>query len=68
VSEIPLLIVSCDKYADLWRPFFHVLRTRWPNCSFDLYLGNNYLTCEVPGVKMINIGEDHSWAAATERS
>ncbi len=63
MSKVPLLIISCDKYADLWRPFFYVLRKCWPDCPFDLYLGTNHLTCEVPGVTTINIGDDHSWAA-----
>jgi len=63
MNNIPLLVVSCDKYSDLWGPFFRVFRTRWPDCPFDLYLGTNHLTCEVPGVTTINIGDDHSWAA-----
>ena len=62
-SKIPLLVISCDKYSDLWGPFFQVFRIRWPDCPFDLYLGTNHLTCEVQGVTTINIGDDHSWAA-----
>lgn len=61
-SEVPLLVISCDKYSDLWEPFFCVFRTHWPDCPFDLYLGTNHLTCNVPGVKTINVGDDRSWA------
>lgn len=61
--RVPLLVISCDKYSDVWKPFFHVFRSRWPNCPFPLYLGTNHLTCEEPGVTTINVGDDKDWAS-----
>lgn len=61
--NLPLLVVSCDKYADVWKPFFHVFRSRWPDCPFPLYLGTNHFTCEEPGVTTITVGDDKDWAS-----
>jgi len=62
-NNIPLLVISCDKYADVWKPFFHVFRSRWPDCPFPVYLGTNHLECNEPGVTTINVGDDKDWAS-----
>jgi hypothetical protein len=59
----PLLVISCDRYSDLWEPFFRLLRARWPDCPFPLYLGTNHKTCAIDGVTTINIGDDISWTS-----
>lgn len=66
-NDIPLLVISCDKYADVWKPFFHVFRSCWPDCPFPVYLGTNHLTCEEPGVTTINVGDDKDWASGVIR-
>src|SRR5689334_3419776 len=35
-----LLVLSCDKYNDLWGPFFTLLNRFWPDCPFPVYLGS----------------------------
>jgi hypothetical protein len=60
---IPLLVVSCDKYADLWPPFFALLAKRWPDCPFPIWLGTNTIRYEHPQVRTALIGEDVSWAS-----
>lgn len=67
VNPVPLLIISCDKYADVWRPFFHVFRKRWPDCPFPLYLGTNHLDCHEEGVNTIKVGNDADWASGVLR-
>lgn len=66
VKNIPLLVVSCDRYADLWRPFFYVFRKRWPDCPFPFYLGTNHLICREPNVKTITVGDDINWATGVQ--
>jgi hypothetical protein len=61
LQDIPLLVVSCDGYSDLWRPFFCLFRSRWPDCPFPVYLGTNYMVCHEPSVTTITVGEDISW-------
>lgn len=63
VSQTPVLVVSCDRYADLWRPFFKIFWHYWPDCPFPVYLGANYKRHNDPRVKTITVGEDMSWAA-----
>jgi len=58
----PVLVVSCDAYADLWRPFFEVFWRRWPDCPFPVYLGSNHLRYDDDRVATIRVGEDRSWA------
>jgi hypothetical protein len=61
-SSIPLLVVSCDKYADVWPFFFSLFRIRWPDCPYPVLLGSNQLSAELPGVTNILIGPDLSWS------
>lgn len=64
---IPVLVVSCDRYADLWRPFFQVFRKQWPDCPFSLYLGSNHKVFNEQGVKTITVGNDISWASGLQK-
>jgi hypothetical protein len=61
---IPLLVASCDKYADLWPSFFALFRQRWPDCPFPVFLGSNELSQTFPGVTCIPIGPDASWSTS----
>ena len=60
--EVAFLVVSCDKYADLWEPFFMLLDKYWPDRPFNVYLVANELQFKWPGVKVINVGADVSYA------
>jgi hypothetical protein len=62
-----ILVISCDKYADLWRPFFEVFWKRWPDCPFPVILGSNGLAFDDARVKTIRVGPDRSWAENVHR-
>lgn len=61
-SNIAFIVVSCDKYADLWDPFFHSLRKNWPDCPYSVYLVTNHKDYDAPGVKVIKVGDDLSYS------
>ena len=61
-SKLAILIVSCDKYSDLWTPFFKLFRTFWPDCIYPIYLGSNNTIYLDDSIHMITIGDDISWA------
>lgn len=61
-GEVPLLVVSCDGYSDVWRPFFTLFWKRWPDCPFPVHLGSNFRTYDDPRVRSVAVGEDLSWA------
>jgi hypothetical protein len=60
-ADCSLLVVSCDKYADAWPMFFHLLWKMWPDCPFPVFLGTNSLSYADSRITMIHIGEDRSW-------
>ena len=60
--KIPLLVVSCDKYSDLWLPFFSLFWKRWGDCPYSVFLGSNEKTYNHASVNPIKIGIDTTWA------
>lgn len=67
MSNVAILIPSCDKYSDLWKPFFDIFWRRWPDCPYPVYLGSNSQTYPDDRVKNLSIGEDESWAVGVTR-
>jgi hypothetical protein len=63
MANLPVLVISCDRYADLWRPFFELFWRRWPDCSGPVYLGTNFERYDHPRVTTLPVGTDVNWAA-----
>src|SRR5688500_19945468 len=61
-GRMAMLVVSCDRYADMWEPCFRLLDKYWPDRTFDVYLMTNFLDFEWPGVKVIKGVRDVSYA------
>lgn len=57
----PILIVSCDKYSDIWEPFFGIFWKRWPDCPYSVYLGSNCKIYSDERVRTIAVGNITSW-------
>lgn len=67
-SNSAILILSCDKYQDLWRPFFKLFWKNWPNCPYQVYLGSNqtpYIGSK--RVKSIASGKDLNWSTSYKK-
>jgi hypothetical protein len=62
IDTVPILVVSCDAYADVWRPFFTLFFRHWGDRSYPVYLGSNTLTFDDPRVTTIAVGPDRGWA------
>ena len=60
-----IIVSSCDKFSDLWTPFFRFFFKYWPECPFEVFLIANQQPFEYPGVHTIYTGEDGHWAANT---
>lgn len=60
-NQLSILVVSCDKYSDLWDTFFVLLEKYWPDCPYKIYFGSNFKKCEHSRAIPILIGEDKSW-------
>lgn len=37
--NISMLLSSCDKYEDTWKPFLSLLKKHWPEFNMPIYLG-----------------------------
>ena len=61
-KTIAVLVVSCDNYSDLWKPFFECFRRFWPDCPYPVYLVNNHKEVEYSNVTAIHVGDDVSWS------
>lgn len=58
-----VLIVSCDRYADLWPHFFGCFFRYWRDCPYRLILGTNNLRYDDPRVTTVCIGEDKDYSS-----
>ncbi len=67
-KEFAVLVVSCDKYSDLWQPFFRTFRLYWPDCPFRVYLLSNHRSADEEGVQNLCVGDDISWSDNLRRA
>ena len=64
MSGVPILVVSCDQYADVWPAFFELFFRHWPDCPGSVHLGTNFKAYDDPRVRMLRVGRDVTWAAS----
>ena len=62
-----VLVPSCDKYSDLWRPFFTLFWRNWADCPFPVCLGSNELVFADERIQTIAVGADPGWSAGARR-
>jgi len=67
IEKTCVLVVSCDRYRDMWSPFFTLFFRYWPDCPYDIYLCSNEIRYEDKRVKTILTGEDTSWSSNLKR-
>ena len=65
MPNVSILVPSCDRYQDLWRPFVTLLQRHWPDCPWPVTVGSNHARCELPGVRALPIGDDITWSRST---
>ena len=61
-SDPAILVVSFDKYSDLWPLWLHYFSKHWPDCRYKVYLGSNAKTLENPRITPLMIGEDRDYS------
>lgn len=62
VSEFALIILSCDKFHDVWGPLVYSFERYWSDCPFQIFLLNNHKKIKDNKIKNISVGEDISWS------
>ena len=66
-STLSILVVSCDRYADIWPHFFRLFYKYWTDCPNQLFLGSNYVNYDDPKITPLLIGKDTTWADSTKQ-
>lgn len=61
--DVTFVVISCDRYSDLWDPFFGCLERYWPDCPFPVALVTNEKPYDREGVEVIHIGPDRDYAS-----
>lgn len=62
-----ILVLSCDKYSDLWGPFIQQFRKFFPCEGIPIYLGSNTTACNLAGVVPVLSGPDVDWSTSLKR-
>jgi len=66
-KDLAILVLSCDRYSDLWPPFFHCFRKNFPVDEWKVYVGSNTKVCNEHGVVTILSGQDVDWSSSCKR-
>jgi hypothetical protein len=59
---LSIVVVSCDRYADVWPVFFAAFRRYWPDCPYSVYLTSNTRSISEDDVISICTGPDQGWS------
>jgi len=62
-NSVSIVVSSCDRFFDAWRPFAFFFRKFWADCPFRVYLIVNRLRVRSDFVHAIRVGRDREWAA-----
>mgnify|MGYP001243266309 CR=1 FL=1 len=66
-ADVAVVVLSCDRYRDLWRPFFELFFRNWAGCRYPVYLFSNQIRCPDARVVTILSGEDRTWSESIKR-
>lgn len=56
-NELTIIVCSCDKYDDLWYPYFEIFKNQWPDCKYPIILNTESKTYNHDGlnIKSLNL-------------
>jgi len=66
MDDTAVLVLSCDKYSDIWLPFYAFFFKYWPDCPFKIYHASNHLSFQHPRITNIHSGLDADWSVETK--
>jgi len=67
-AKTAVVMFSCERYAQAWRPFFTLFNRYWSDCPYERYLGTNQGS--YPDVMTLQTGEDgtaKSWTTSLRK-
>jgi len=63
-EDLAILVLSCDKYSDVWPSFYKCFKENFPSICAPIYLGSNTLKANLPGVITLFSGKDVDWSSS----
>src|SRR3954468_6581904 len=63
MKDLVVLILSCDKYSDLWKPFFVFFEKYWRDRTIPAYFCSDTKKPELPNVNAIAPDINMEWSA-----
>jgi len=63
MNNFAILVITCDKYSSLWKPFFLQFQKYVPRCPYTVYLGSNNKKYHRKGVKSLISKIDSDWSS-----
>lgn len=62
-KNMTMLILSCDKFSDLWDGHIKLLEQNWPDRDMETFIVTDTPTDKCyPGIQIINAGADVEWS------
>ena len=61
-DSISIVVLSFDKYHELWKPFFDYFFKSWPKCPYPIYLLNNFRMYNDKRIINLLVGDDLTWS------
>lgn len=61
-NSLAILVLSCDKYKDVWNDFFNLKEMFWPDCPYHCYLATDTVEYQREGVDVIHFGNIRTWS------
>lgn len=68
MNNLAILVLSCDKYSDLWEDFFNLKERFWPDCPYPCYLATDTKEYEREGVKLLHFGNIRTWTICARKA
>jgi hypothetical protein len=57
-----LVILSCDRYRDLWEPCLALYRRYWPDCPYPMFLVSETVGIDDERVCSLRTGSGLAWS------
>lgn len=67
-NKLAILVLSCDKYCDLWDDFFNLKDKFWSDCPYKCYLATDSKDYHREGIDVICFGNIRTWSMCAAKA
>ncbi len=61
-TDLSVLVMSCDPFDDVWKPFFTLFKRYWPNCSYPKFFCTDANPVQEAGFVPLTPGKGLAWS------